>query len=119
MSKRSFSVIDYRNARYQGGTTNMIHNGIGILFDDNLMFTLAEWSNNKIDGAFFSIFPDSKFSYGHAANNHLQGFIIHHLGNKNYYYNYYRDGKSEKGILDFTSIKTIFIINHINMDNPQ
>ncbi len=58
-STRQLRLLDYRNGKYQGITSNdtLARNGLGIwrlylnvgtLIDDNYSFILSEWKQNKI-----------------------------------------------------------------------
>lgn len=38
-----FEIVDYRNLRYQGEMMHYVPHGIGVVFDYNHLFCLAEW----------------------------------------------------------------------------
>ena len=101
-------IIDYRNASYHGQTSNNKHDGLGILLDDNLMFCIAEWSEGKVSGKCFVIFPDHRYFYGELHGCQQNGVCVYVLGNECYLYGNFRRGAMVgNAAIDFGQLKTI------------
>lgn len=70
LSKNSRSVIDYRNARYQGHIDSQSNRqSLGILIDDDLSFYVSHWKNNLLDGETLVYIAHGKYIYGKWLNN--------------------------------------------------
>lgn len=81
------SIIDFRNAKFQGQTKNNLPHGIGIDFtyilgiiiDQHFLFCLSEWYQGQITGYCFIVFPDGKVYYGLVKNQEPIGLNTYHL----------------------------------------
>jgi hypothetical protein len=74
-----FETCDYRNSRYQGEMMDNLPHGIGIAFDYNHLFCLAEWRSGHIHGAAFVVFPDSRIFCGRISNGKLEGLCTFYM----------------------------------------
>jgi len=64
------TLIDYRNARYQGETgSKESRNGYGILIDDDLSFYASHWQDGKINDATVIYISHGKYIYGQWQDN--------------------------------------------------
>lgn len=63
--KHSHTVIDYRNARYQGSVNqSSCRHGLGIMVDDDLSFYVSQWNNNLLNGETLVYISHGKYIYG-------------------------------------------------------
>jgi hypothetical protein len=64
------TVVDYRNAKYQGETNNQQHrNGFGILIDDDLSFYVSNWNDGKLNDDTMIYISHGKYIYGQWIDN--------------------------------------------------
>mgnify|MGYP000872904330 CR=1 FL=1 len=64
------SIIDYRNARYQGHVDNQENRqNLGILVNDDLSFYVSNWKNNLLNGQTLVYISHGKYIYGDWLNN--------------------------------------------------
>jgi hypothetical protein len=59
-----YTVIDFRNGRYQGQTKNQLPHGLGIFINKDWLFCLGEWLSGELVGLAFLVFPSGKIFCG-------------------------------------------------------
>lgn len=74
--------------------------GVGIAYDVDQLFCLAEWRDGRIHGAAFAIFPDSRIFCGRIEEENMVGLCAFYLQDQiQIYVNYKEKATQEKGFI--------------------